>query len=124
MEKQSLDYKISEVKKLIHDFENTPDNLKIENVNKINKLINQCDDLIDEYKKMLINPIIPNNISKQTDIEFEEKIKRANEINLILCDNNLSIENMIKLYNELSEIVEWCKKYTDNNDMSVIYVNM
>ncbi len=123
MEKRTLDTDIKQITELMENYETLPDNKKLENISEIDKLIARCTDLIDSYQKMLTRDAVnTSTVTNFTQIDFEKKVKRADEIKLLLDDDTLQIEDMIKLYTELSDIVGWCKKYIENEQLEVVYL--
>lgn len=60
---------------------------------------------------------------KGQKMKFEESIKRIDEIISALEDNDISLDDSIKLYKEGAKLIDGCKKELDKAEMLVTVDN-
>lgn len=53
------------------------------------------------------------------EISFETAMQRLNEISVLMNDENLPLENAIKLYSEASELIVICRAEMDNAQLAL-----
>ncbi len=121
MDEKNLKKKIDNLKKVVNNYEKLDEFEKIEKCGKIIKEIRICEKIVNNYLSIVENSdgSIEYSLSNSEEEnannkreKFREYLKKIKEIKLVFeSDNNLSIDEKMRLYLDLISYCNWCEEY-------------
>lgn len=93
--------------------------LKTKIYNDIMKLKTECMDDVKNYKDMQLK-INENIIDHDIDIDMAKILNDINNIKNIINESDLTLDEMINLYNETHMNILKLEKYNENKKMDIV----
>lgn len=118
-----IEEKINLLKKEVDNYNSLSDHDKIKLFNNYNNFINekeQCNIIIDNYKKKLHTKEENKGTIDYSDETFKVQMERIHEIKSSIDNNNFSLDKLVELYIELNEIICGLDSYFSNKNMEII----